>query len=111
MPRKVDKEEKAAAIGQAALKVFIKKGYHHTKMADIAGAAGIGKGTVYEYFQDKAEILKSIFADYYSAFGEGAARAMSGVATPGGRLIALVDFALGHLAEWEDYCAVYIDYL
>ena len=48
MPRIVDKQRKAEAIRQAALEVFRKTGYHRTRMADIAEAAGIGKGTLYE---------------------------------------------------------------
>jgi len=26
------------------------------------------------------------------------------------KLLALVDFSLSHVTEWEDHCAVYVDY-
>jgi hypothetical protein len=29
---------------------------------------------------------------------------------PSDKLLALVDFSLSHVAEWEDHCAVYVDY-
>ena len=63
MPRIVDKKEKAARIGSAAIAVFRKRGYHATRMMDIAEAAGIGKGTLYEYFRNKDEIFRFEFDD------------------------------------------------
>ena len=57
MPRKVDKEKKKAEILFAALKVFARKGFYKTKIEDIARELGIGKGTIYEYFRTKEELL------------------------------------------------------
>lgn len=111
MPKIVDKKKKEAVIGQAALRTFLKKGYHRTKMADIAQAAGVGKGTLYEYFKNKSEILRFVFGQYFVDFKEGALHATSNAKDPRERLLALIGFTLGHLADWEDHCAVYIDYL
>lgn len=110
MPRVVDKRRKAEAIGRAALQTFRETGYHRARMADIAQAAGIGKGTLYEYFDDKADVLRFLFDDFFSAFKQGALRAIQGAAGPGAQLLALLDFAFDHLSEWEDHCAVYVDY-
>jgi AcrR family transcriptional regulator len=110
MPRIVDKQRKAEAIRRAALEVFRKTGYHRTRMADIAHAAGIGKGTLYEYFENKAHILRVAFDQYFDAFRQGAARAMAEAKSPAARLLALIDFALDHVDEWRDHCAVYVDY-
>jgi len=110
MPKIVDKKEKARAISDAALKVFRKFGYPRTRMADIAEAAGIGKGTLYEYFRNKADILRFAFDEYFDIFSQGALEAMTGVTGPTQKLLKFVDFALGHIAEWEDHCVVYVDY-
>ena len=61
MPKIVDKAAKRRAILEAAIAVFSQKGYHATKMADIAVAAGMGKGTLYEYFPTKESLPKEIF--------------------------------------------------
>ena len=53
--------DKREAILRAAVKVFAQKGYFNSKVADIAGEAGIADGTVYLYFKSKDEILHSIF--------------------------------------------------
>jgi len=57
----VDKKEKKDRIIGAALVVFAKKGFAKTTINDIAAAAGIGKGTVYEYFSTKEEIIDQSF--------------------------------------------------
>jgi AcrR family transcriptional regulator len=56
-PRKVDKQKKKNEIMMAAMQVFAKKGLKNTKMVDIAVAAGIGKGTIYEYFRSRDTIF------------------------------------------------------
>ncbi len=53
--------DKHEAILRAAIKVFARKGYFNSKVADIAGEAGIADGTVYLYFKSKDEILHSVF--------------------------------------------------
>jgi AcrR family transcriptional regulator len=44
-------------ILEAAAIVFSQMGYSQSTIQDIATAAGIGKGTVYSYFESKPEIL------------------------------------------------------
>ena len=64
MPRVVDKEEKRTKIIQAAIHVFAQKGFNRTKAIDIAKAAGVGKGTLYEYFRSLNEIFAAAFHDF-----------------------------------------------
>ncbi len=61
MPKIVDKEAKKKEIVQASLGVFAKKGFKDTIMSDIAKSAGIGKGTIYEYFPNKQAIFFETF--------------------------------------------------
>jgi AcrR family transcriptional regulator len=57
----VDKKEKKDLIVGAAIQEFIKKGFAKATVNDIAKTAGIGKGTVYEYFSNKEEIIHETF--------------------------------------------------
>lgn len=52
---------KRDSILNAAYDLFISRGYLDTKIIDIADAAGIGKGTVYEYFESKDAIFFELF--------------------------------------------------
>ena len=56
-PKRVDTETKKKVIIKAAIKEFAKHGLTNAKIIDIAVTAGIGKGTVYEYFGSKEEIF------------------------------------------------------
>ncbi|MFV0517634.1 MAG: TetR/AcrR family transcriptional regulator [Aminipila sp.] len=56
------KETKRRRILEAAYHLFVKNGYNNTKIIDIAEEAGVGKGTVYEYFDSKATLLTSIIS-------------------------------------------------
>src|SRR3989475_10432971 len=67
---------KREAILRAATRVFARNGYFNSKVADIAGAAGVADGTVYLYFKSKEEILHSIF-DQNMAEAIGAARKLT----------------------------------
>ena len=60
-PKIVDKEEKRNKILESAIRVFAKFGLPNTKMVQIAEAAGIGKGTIYEYFKSKEELAVAAF--------------------------------------------------
>lgn len=64
------KEGKRDLIMAAAIQVFSRKGYHHTKMEEIAVAAGIGKGTIYEYFSSKLQLLQAIMEQSFSQYDQ-----------------------------------------
>ena len=53
----VDKEKKKHSIALAAKELLLKKGLQNITVREIADAAGIGKGTVYEYFEKKEDVL------------------------------------------------------
>ena len=110
MPKIVDKNKKAKAISDAALTVFREHGYYKTRMVDIAQTAGMGKGTLYEYFKDKADFLRFAFDQYFSVFSEGILEAMKAKIKPSEKILSLIDFALQHAAEWENHCAIFVDY-
>lgn len=52
---------KRERILEAAQSVFARKGYYLSKIEEIAELAGVGKGTVYEYFASKEELYKEMF--------------------------------------------------
>jgi AcrR family transcriptional regulator len=47
-------------ILKAAVKLFAKQGYHQTSTSDIANAAGVSKGLMYNYFESKDALLVAI---------------------------------------------------
>lgn len=60
--------EKRKLIIESSIKVFADKGYHDTRISDIAKHAGIAYGLVYHYFKNKEEILDTIFLERWDEF-------------------------------------------
>ena len=51
---------KRELIIEAAMIVFARDGYHKAKVGDIAETAGVGKGTIYEYFPSKKQLFEDM---------------------------------------------------
>ena len=63
--RKKEKERRRRSILEAALKLFVEKGYRKTKMDMIAEEAGLSKGLLYFYFSSKDQILTEIIKENF----------------------------------------------
>ncbi len=61
-------ESKRNAIVEAAADLFCTNGFYETKIIEIARAAGVGKGTVYEYFDSKSDILAAVVERLYTNY-------------------------------------------
>jgi AcrR family transcriptional regulator len=61
--------ERKQQIFEAAIVCFGRKGYHLTKMDDIAAEAGLSKGSLYWYFKGKKELFLSLFQEIIDQFG------------------------------------------
>ena len=54
---------KHVKIISAATKVFAKKGFFNARISDIAKEAKVADGTIYLYFNNKIDILRSVFEE------------------------------------------------
>lgn len=61
--RRLDPEARRRAILDAALIVFAEKGYAGARMDDVAARAGVAKGTLYLYFEDKKALFQGLVHD------------------------------------------------
>ncbi|OQX18465.1 MAG: TetR family transcriptional regulator [Desulfobulbaceae bacterium A2] len=55
--------DKHGKIIQSATKVFAKKGFFNARISDIAKEAKVADGTIYLYFNNKFDILLSVFEE------------------------------------------------
>ncbi len=55
--------EKYYRIIYAATKIFAKKGFYQAKVSEIAKEAQVADGTIYLYFENKDDILISLFEE------------------------------------------------
>ncbi len=57
MSKQLKKLNKRKAIAKSTCDLFITKGFVNISISEIAKVAGIGKGTIYEYFTNKEDII------------------------------------------------------
>ena len=53
-------DERREQILDCALQVFADRGYHGASIADVCARAGIGRATLYQYFDDKRDVLVAL---------------------------------------------------
>jgi TetR/AcrR family transcriptional regulator, fatty acid metabolism regulator protein len=59
-------EDKRRQLLDAAVRVFARKGFHASRVGDIAEEAGVAHGLLYHYFDSKDELLEAIFRENWS---------------------------------------------
>lgn len=92
------KEEKRVEIINAALKVISELGFEGAKMEEIAKEAGVGKGTIYEYFESKNTLVTEMLHYCTECFEEGLLKTLAEGET-----------IQGKLRNFSIYCAEFIN--
>ncbi len=54
------KDARPGELLDAALELFVEKGYAATRLDDVAARAGVSKGTLYLYYAGKEELFKAV---------------------------------------------------
>ena len=88
-------------ILDAATQVFLARGIAEATMADVAGAAGIAKGTVYLYFDSKVALITALQTRYADTMAERAG-ALLAIGGRGSRLRRMDAFIEGFAALHEE---------
>jgi AcrR family transcriptional regulator len=103
-------EERRPQIVDAAIQVFIRKGYRNATMPDVAREAGLSVGGVYWYFNSKDEIVAAILERLFEK-DFGAFSAFLQAETPAAeRLHALADGYAQSFQEWAWLNAIGIEF-
>jgi AcrR family transcriptional regulator len=109
-PRIVDKEEKKRQIINSAMSVFAKNGLYNSKMVDIAEAAGIGKGTIYEYFKSKEDIFLEAFEYFMKDMETELAKKLFRITDPAEKIVAIIEVFFGTFESFHDSLFVMFDF-
>ncbi len=103
-----ERQEKQEAIFQAALRVIKEKGFHKTRMADIAKEAGISYGLIYHYFPGKGKLFEAIQERWWGGlFGLMKRIERENLGVPE-RLRAVIDYFLGTYYENPELANIFI---
>jgi len=100
--KRVVKSQKREKIILSAMKVFAKKGIKNTTVNDIAVEAGIGKGTIYEYFRDKNDIIINSFKYFVNLFDSGIEDIALDDSVGKEKLLKITSFVINYLREEQN---------
>lgn len=99
MARPVDRDAKRLQILEAAAARFAQSGYEATSMDDLAAAAGVSKGSLYDYFENKEDLFYGVFEWFLQVLMTASMERMREEKTARGRLLAFADASVGALVD------------
>jgi len=109
-PKIVDKAEKEYSLVRAATEVFRRQGYAAATMDAIAAEAGVAKGTLYLYFDNKEDLFFAVFDVFFESILERAESAMADDMDAEARLRALYAVWAAVLENHSDYASLMLEF-
>lgn len=97
---------KYQAIIEAAVRVIAQQGYHNAQVSKIAKEAGVADGTIYVYFENKDDVLISVFSEKMGQFIEVINNKMKSLPSVRDKLYCLVSMHFGNMAKNRDFAVV-----
>jgi AcrR family transcriptional regulator len=99
------RSQTSSVIKDTALALFAENGFHNTSISQIAKAAGVSKGLMYNYFESKEALLHAIMSDAMDKGTELMQKHLKEGGDPKDQLLSLVDgvfeWIIGNLSYWK----------
>jgi TetR/AcrR family acrAB operon transcriptional repressor len=111
MAIKVDKDKKRRNIAIACTELLLVKGIKNLTITEIAKTAGIGKGTVYDYFSNKEEIVFEIIRNFIEKHHHNLLSQSDSNTSTKQKIFYLFDFFLSEYKPYEKHLDVFREYL
>lgn len=108
-PRKVDKQAKREAILRAAMDVFSRRGAHDFRMIEISEQASVGKGTLYEYFRTKDELVAGCFELFLSDFDSSMRAGLPSDLSPSDQICEYIRLSADYFASHRERMTLLFD--
>jgi AcrR family transcriptional regulator len=111
MTKLVKKIEKRKQIAKSTCDLFIKKGFVNISISEIAQVAGIGKGTVYEYFSNKEDIIFELMSCLQEDYDPNLQQNLQKSQTPKEKLIHLFALYISDHPKTQTQRDIYKEFL
>lgn len=105
------KHEKRKNIAKSTCNLFIEKGYVNITISEIAKVAGIGKGTIYEYFSNKEDIIFELMACLQEEYDPKLKKHLQKEISVKEKLVYLFEIYLGDSEVIETQRKIYKEFL
>lgn len=104
------KEAKRQLLIHAAIAMFAQKGFHETKMQDIADYANVGKGTLYEYFATKEDLFLAVYDSWIDEYEADMLRQSERILDPVSKASALIETTVEFYEKHADHAAILLEF-
>jgi TetR/AcrR family transcriptional regulator, fatty acid metabolism regulator protein len=104
----MDKTDRGKIIVEAALKVFSRKGYADTRMADIAREADMSYGLVYHYFENKEKLFDAIVEDWWTGFYNELEKLQKKPVPTEEKLVGIIRYILSVYASKPNQISIFV---
>jgi TetR/AcrR family transcriptional repressor of bet genes len=109
MPKLVDKEQKRTEIARKTMPLLAKYGFENTPIRKITAEVGIGKGTFYDYFTSKEDILNEIIRIVFTDWTKLVISKIVNIDDPLQKLFILLKDGSTLDATFEQNMIIYVD--
>ena len=110
-PRRVNKEEKRREVALSCFDLIHNGGMKKLTVAQVAKTAGIGKGTVYEYFENKEDIIFEIINMHIEHHHNKFLETVKNIKTIREKVYCFFDFVMNDSEENMKHFNGYREYL
>jgi len=107
----IDKEKKRRDIALSCTGLLLDKGFKNLRISEIATTAGVGKGTIYDYYNNKEEIVFEIIRNLIEEHQRDLSVRFRDKMSCKEKVFQLFDFYLCEYKEYDKHLIVYKEYM
>jgi len=93
---------------EQAEKIFSAKGYHNVTMAEIADASGFAIGSLYQFFDSKANLYSSMILEKIELMNAAIRQEVKAANDVTGKISALITAQLEFVEKNADFCRIFL---
>jgi len=109
MPKIVDKQQKRIEIARKTMPLIARYGFENTPIRKITAEVGIGKGTFYDYFTNKEDILNEIIRIVIADWTELVISKIGNIDDPLKQLFIMLRDGSNLDARFQQNMIIYVD--
>jgi len=107
----VDKVQKRRDIADSCKELLLEKGIKKLTIAEVAKTAGVSKGSIYDYFDNKEDIVFEIMRSRREVYNEELNEKINFDATTREKIFFLFDFVLNDNEDFEKFQKISKEYM
>ena len=107
----VDKVQKRKDIALSCMDLLLEKGIKKLTVSEVASQAGVAKGSIYDYFVNKEDIVFEIIRNDIANYQENLYAQITPELSTREKVFLLFDFLLNENEMFEKYQNIYKEYI